>query len=65
MSLVMTVMIFAKIFLGAVFDKIGPVPSAVLTGVCMLVSVVALRFAGVASFMPMSSPCALALATPP
>ena len=52
MSLVMTVMIFAKIFLGAVFDKIGPVPSAVLTGVCMLVSVVALRFAGVASFMP-------------
>ncbi len=52
MSLVMTVMIFAKILLGAVFDKIGPVPSAVLTGICMLASVVALRFAGVGSFMP-------------
>lgn len=52
MSLVMTVMIFAKIFLGAAFDKIGPVPSAILTGLCMLASVVALRFAGVASFMP-------------
>ena len=52
MSLVMTVMIGAKILLGAVFDKIGPVKSATLTGLCMLASIVALRFAGAAPFMP-------------
>jgi len=52
MSLVMTVMIGAKILLGALFDKIGPVPSAFLSGVCMFFSVVTLRFAGMAPFMP-------------
>ncbi|MBQ3076981.1 MAG: MFS transporter [Clostridia bacterium] len=52
MSLVMTIMIGAKILLGALFDKIGPVPSAFLSGVCMFFSVVTLRFAGMAPFMP-------------
>jgi len=52
MSLVMTIMIGAKIFLGVVFDKIGPVPSAILTGSCMLISTIAIRCAGLAPFMP-------------
>jgi len=52
MSLVMTIMIGAKIFLGVTFDKIGPVPSAILTGSCMLASTIAIRFAGLAPFMP-------------
>ncbi|MBQ6059155.1 MAG: MFS transporter [Clostridia bacterium] len=52
MSLVMTIMIGAKILLGAVFDKLGSVKSAILTGLCMLASIVSIRFAGLAPFMP-------------
>ena len=52
MSLVMTIMIGAKILLGAVFDKIGSVPSAILTGLCMIASTLSIRFAGAGAFMP-------------
>ena len=52
MSMVMTIMIFAKILLGAVFDKLGSVRSAILTGCCMIASTLAIRFAGAAAFMP-------------
>ena len=52
MSLVMTIMIGAKILLGAVFDKIGSVRSAILTGLCMIASTLSIRFAGAGAFMP-------------
>ena len=52
MSLVMTIMIGAKILLGAVFDKIGSVRSAILTGLCMIASTRSIRFAGAGAFMP-------------
>ncbi len=52
MSLVMTVMIGAKILLGAAFDKIGTFRSAILVGFCVLSSITALRFAALSPFMP-------------
>ena len=52
MSLVMTIMIGAKILLGAVYDKIGSVRSAILTGLCMIASTLSIRFAGAGAFMP-------------
>ena len=52
MSLVMTIMIGAMILLGAVFDKIGSVRSAILTGLCMIASTLSIRFAGAGAFMP-------------
>ena len=52
MSLVMTIMIGAKILLGAVFDKIGSVRSAILTGLCMIASTLSIRFADAGAFMP-------------
>ena len=52
MSLVMTIMIGAKILLGAVFDKIGSMRSAILTGLCMIASTLSIRFAGAGAFMP-------------
>ena len=52
MSVVLTVMTGAKVCLGGVFDRLGAVRSSVLTGLCMVVSVAALRFAGVSPVVP-------------
>ncbi|HWP80189.1 MAG TPA: MFS transporter [Candidatus Acidoferrum sp.] len=52
MSVVLTIMIAGKVLLGAAFDKLGSIRSAWLVGFCISASAVALRFAGLAPFMP-------------
>ncbi|NLT58541.1 MAG: MFS transporter [Clostridiales bacterium] len=51
-SIYLLVMTGAKILLGGLFDRLGSVKSALLTGSCMLASAVALRFAGASPIMP-------------
>ncbi|NLT58252.1 MAG: MFS transporter [Clostridiales bacterium] len=52
MSMVMAVMIAGKISLGAAFDKLGAVKSSIVTGLCMVASVVTLAMAGANPYMP-------------
>ena len=51
-SIIMVVMIFAKIALGAVFDRIGAALSAILSGCCMAASLVSLMLCRGSAFMP-------------
>ena len=51
-SIIMVVMIFAKIALGAVFDRIGAALSAILSGCCMVASLVSLMLCRGSAFMP-------------
>ena len=51
-SLVMTCMIFAKISMGALFDKIGAVWASVFVGCCVILSMAALALCPLSPIMP-------------
>ncbi|MBQ3076540.1 MAG: MFS transporter, partial [Clostridia bacterium] len=51
-SLVMTCMIFAKISMGALFDKIGAVWASVFVGCCVILSMAALALCPLSPVMP-------------
>ncbi|NLT58542.1 MAG: MFS transporter [Clostridiales bacterium] len=52
MSIIMITMTGAKISLGALFDRIGPVPASIVTGCSIFFSVAALYLVGLGPFMP-------------
>lgn len=51
-SVVMVVMIFAKIALGAVFDRVGAARAAILSGLCMAASLVSIMLCRGSAIMP-------------
>ena len=51
-SVVMVVMIFAKIALGAVFDRVGAARAAILSGLCMVASLVSIMLCRGSAIMP-------------
>ncbi len=52
MSIIMTVMIFAKIALGAIFDRVGAVLASALSGACMMISLLMLILCPSAGALP-------------
>jgi len=56
-SLVMTVMIGAKILMGAIFDRVGALWTSVLTGSFLFFSLLLLNFAGSSAVIPFVFAC--------
>ncbi|MBQ3076539.1 MAG: MFS transporter [Clostridia bacterium] len=56
-SLIMAVMIVGKISMGAVFDKVGAFWASVMTGLCVVASMVTLALCGTSPIMPYVFAC--------